>query len=147
MPSTAEVIARVNDLESRVSVLERDCISHRHIQQVHVRLDEHGANLSTLNRTVLEMSNHLTTRIDNVHKKIDDVRTEMRTEFADVRTEMRTEFTNVRTEMRAEFGNVREDMSALRDELRGELRDGLKAILTRLPPPPGDSEKDGKPGT
>ena len=132
MPSTAEVMERVTDLESRVSLLENNYVSHRNMERVYAEMSGHHANLATLNRTVIEMDDRNEARFAIVHKKIDQVRTEMRTEFGNVRTEMAAEFSNVRTE----FADVRSSLD--------ELRDGLAAILTRLPAAPSESE-DRKP--
>lgn len=52
---------------------------------------------------------------DTLH---DELRQEMRGEFAAVRQEMRAEFVAVRQESRAEFVAVRQEISALREEMR-----------------------------
>ena len=43
---------------------------------------------------------------------IDELRAEMKSEFADVRTEMKNEFADVRTGMKNEFAKIRTEMKA-----------------------------------
>ena len=73
-------------------------------------------------------------RIASLEKKIDDGFAEMRTEFRavrgelnDVRSEMQTEFKAVRTEMQTEFRAVRTETQADFKAVRAEVGDEFKA--------------------
>ena len=54
--------------------------------------------------------------------RVNELRTEMQTEFKNVRAEMRAEFKNVRAEMQVQFKNVRAEMRNGFDDLRTAMK-------------------------
>jgi archaellum component FlaC len=141
MTYQAELLhGRCNDLENRVSLLEKE---RRHSLNPQTQDDEDDGPLATLRRTVLEVDLDINRRIDNldkkiekrfdsvdkrfdgVNKKIDGVEHRLDTKIDDVRAEMAGGFTSVNAAI-------------------GELREGMDEILTRLPSAPAGGTK-GKP--